>query len=254
MRCKSDSEEDSEEEGPDLEDGASEDGSENTEEPSEISDDDDENEASARPYTALIKSLTEDSGPPSAKRRKLEHQAASSEKPNDKLDQSEDAPVEDVDHVEEAEQAPDEADAEGAFDEEDDEDEKADPSDPFENHFSIIDSVSIAKRLKAIEDSAWSTRKIAGQGIRTLLNVPDTGDENDRITVPPPVSGPSDLSLKHRLQESLAGKKSSFDSLEQNLAPYMFGYQDLHFCNRTHSNGKTLRQLTCLHALNHVFK
>lgn len=87
-----------------------------------------------------------------------------------------------------------------------------------------------------------------------MLNGPDTGDENDRITVPGPVSSPANLSLKHKLQESAAVKNFSFDAVEQSLAPYMFGYRDLHYCNRSSNNGKSVRQLACLHALNHVFK
>lgn len=255
----SDSEDGSEEDGSDLEEGEGESQgegeTEDLEGASDASDDEDESNTAARPYMALIKSLTEDNGPPSAKRRKLDHQTPSSEKPKDGSPQPEKEQTGDVDLVEEAEQAPDEADAEGAFDEDEEgEDDKADLSDPFESHFSVIDEASITRRLKAIEESKWSMKKVSAKGTRTVLNAPDTGDENDRIIVPAPVAGPSGLSLKHRLQESMAGKKSNFDAVEQTLAPYVFGYRDLHFCNRSLNNGKSVRQLACLHALNHVFK
>lgn len=253
----SDSEDGSDEEGSDLEEDEDEDENEieGVEDASDGSDDEDESNTAARPYMTLIKSLTEDNGPPNAKRRKLDHQTPPIEKPKDEPLQPEDEQPGDVDHVEEAEQAPDEADAEGAFDEDDeDEDNKADPSDPFESHFSVIDEASITRRLKAIEGSKWTIKKIAAKGVRTVLNAPETGDENDRVTVPAPVAGPAELSLKHRLQESVAGKKSSFDAVEQSLASYVFGYRDLHFCNRSMNNGKSVRQLACLHALNHVFK
>lgn len=225
------------------------------EDASDPSDDEDESKATARPYMTLIKSLTEDNGPPNAKRRKLDHQTPSSEEPRDEPSRPEKEQTGDVDLVEEAEQAPDEANAEGAFDEdEEDEDDKADPSDPFESHFSVIDEASITRRLKAIEESKWSIKKVATKTTRMVLTAPDTGDENDRITVPAPVADSSELSLKHRLRESMAGKKPNFDAVEQTLAPYVFGYRDLHFCNRSLNNGKSVRQLACLHALNHVFK
>lgn len=198
---------------------------------------------------ALIKSLTEDNNAPHAKRRKLDHQTAP---PKDEaVELEEKAQGEDVDFVEEAEQNPEEADAEGAF--HDDEDEKVDASDPFETHFAAVDEASLARRLKAIEAAKWTTKKVAAKGIRTVLNAPDTGDASDEFAAPLPVSSSTDLSLKHKLQESMAGKKK-FDPLEQVLAPYLFGYKDLLYCNRNMNTGKSVRRLACLHALNHVFK
>src|SRR5436190_13220789 len=45
-----------------------------------------------------------------------------------------------------------------------------------------------------------------------------------------------------------------FDPLTASIARYIFGYQDLLFGSRTLSNAAHLRDLYCLHALNHVFK
>lgn len=215
---------------------------------------DEEATADARPYMALIKSLTENSGPPSAKRRKLDHQAAPSETPKDKPAEPAEDTAGDVDFVEEAEDAPDEIDAEGAFDEEDDEDDKIDKSDPFDRHFVAIDEASLARRLKAVEDAKWTTKKVASKGTKAVLNGPDTGDDTDQMSVPAPVSSPSDLPLKQKLRESMAKMSAKFNSAEQSLAPYIFGYNDLLYCNRTLSNGQSMRRLACLHALNHVFK
>lgn len=204
---------------------------------------------------ALIKSLTEDHSAPSAKRRKLDHQTTATEKPQDGPANVERDQAEDADFVEEAEEDPEEADAEDALDaDEDDEEEKVDTSDPFESHFAVIDEAAVTRRLQAIEEAKWTTKKVVSKGAKSILNAPDTGNESDQISVPTLISSPSDLSLKHRLQESMAGKKSKFDAVEQSLAPHIFGYQDLYFCNRTLGNGKSLRRLACLHALNHVFK
>lgn len=38
------------------------------------------------------------------------------------------------------------------------------------------------------------------------------------------------------------------------MAPYIFNYQDVLFCNRTLANARSLRNITCLHALNHILK
>lgn len=248
---RSDSEEDSD--GGSAEEGGS-DG-----EPDEMVDledgleDEDESTTDARPYAALIKSLTEDAGAPSAKRRKLDHQAAPSEIPKDQPTITEEDTALDVDFVEEVEDGPDDVDAEDAFDEEDDDDDKIDKADPFDQHFVAIDEGRLTTRLKAIEDTKWTTKK-ASKGWRTVLNVPDTGDDSDQISLPTPISSPSELPLKHKLQESITKNSIKLTSIEKSLAPYIFGYNDVLYCNRTLANGQSIRRLACLHALNHVFK
>lgn len=203
---------------------------------------------------ALIKSLTEDSGAPNAKRRKLDHQAASREAPKNEPAEPENDTVGDADFVEEAENGPDEDEAEDAFDEEGDEDDKINMEDPFDRHFVAIDEASIMRRLKAVEDVKWTTKKVVSKGTRTVLSGPDTGDDSDEMSISAPISSPSELPLKHKLQESMTKKSLKFNSVQQSLAPYVFGYNDLLYCNRTLSNGQSMRQLACLHALNHVFK
>lgn len=198
---------------------------------------------------ALIKSLTEESGAPHAKRRKLEHQAPQTEKSNDEPADE----AKDLDLVEEPEEAPDGAEEGGTFDGDVDDDEVVDTSDPFDGHFGAADEEVVTRRLKAIEEAKWTTKKVATKGTRTVLNAPDTGDEGDQILVPSPVASASDLRLKHRLQESMKDKRK-FDAVEQSLSPYLFGYRDLLYCDRKLSNSKSIRRLACLHALNHVFK
>lgn len=240
----SDSEEDeSGDEGSEVED------QEDDEELATGSDEEDESKAVARPYMALIKSLTEESGAPHAKRRKLEHQAPQAEKSNDEPADE----AKDLDLVEEPEEAPDGAEEGGTFDGDVDDDEVVDTSDPFDGHFGAADEEIVTRRLKAIEEAKWTTKKIATKGTRTVLNAPDTGDDSDQIPVPTPVASASDLRLKHRLQESMKEKRK-FDAVEQSLSPYLFGYRDLLYCDRKLSNSKSIRRLACLHALNHVFK
>lgn len=201
---------------------------------------------------ALIKSLTEESDAPHSKRRKLDHQAPQTEK----SEQSNDEPADeakDLDLVEETEEAPEDAEEGGTFDGDVDDDEVVDTSDPFDGHFGAADEEIVTRRLKAIEEAKWTIKKVASKGTRTVLNAPDTGDESDQIPTPTPVATSSDLRLKHRLQESMKEKRK-FDAVEQSLAPYLFGYRDLLYCDRKMSNSKSVRRLACLHALNHVFK
>ncbi|KAL1874893.1 rRNA-binding ribosome biosynthesis protein utp25 [Diaporthe australafricana] len=222
----------------------------------DASEDEDESKSAARPYMTLIKSLTDDNAVPHAKRRKLDHETAQPEQPKD---QSADEPVsaegdkiQDVDYVEEPEETPDEVAAEDEFDQ-DDEDEIVDNSDPFQSHFVAPDEESITRRLKAIEQAKWTTKKVGAKGTRTVLSAPDTDHQNDQVSVPATISSASDLHLKQKLAESMKEKRK-LDGLEQSLAPHVFGYRDLLFCQRSLNNGKSLRRLACLHALNHVFK
>ncbi|KAK2818452.1 rRNA-binding ribosome biosynthesis protein utp25, partial [Arthroderma sp. PD_2] len=56
------------------------------------------------------------------------------------------------------------------------------------------------------------------------------------------------------LKQKLARNAVSFDPLSSSLTPYIFGYRDTLFCSRTTQNSDKLRDLYCLHALNHVLK
>lgn len=244
----SDSEDESNQEESDIEEG--------DDDVEDVSEDEADSKSTARPYMTLIKSLTDESAAPRAKRRKLDHETAQPEGPkkqpeDEQMDVDADK-VEDVDFVEELEEAAEETAAEDAFDQ-DDEDDAVDSSDPFHSHFSAPDEETIARRLKAIEDANWATKKVAVKGTRIVLSAPDTGDKDDEISVPASITNASDLHLKHKLADSMKEKRK-LDGLEQSLAPHVFGYRDLLFCQRSLNNGKSMRRLACLHALNHVFK
>lgn len=232
-------------------------GSEEVEEDVEdVSEDEADSTAAARPYMTLIQSLTDEGAAPRAKRRKLGHETAQPEasknQPEDDKADVDTGRVEDVDFVEEPEETPEETVAEDTFDQ-DDEDEVENSSDPFQGHFSAPDEETVARRLQAIEESKWTTKKVAAKGTRTVLSTPDTGDKKDEVSAPAPISNASELHLKHKLADSMKEKRR-LDGLEQSLAPHVFGYRDLLFCQRSLNNGKSVRRLACLHALNHVFK
>jgi U3 small nucleolar RNA-associated protein 25 len=157
----------------------------------------------------------------------------------------------DLDQVEEAEEGPETA-IEGRLEEDDN--DVQDPLDPFETHFADPDDNILSRRLKALEKQSWTTQKSQISKIgKAVISIPDDG-RSEGITVPGALSGPGNLKLKHKLAGSFTKHTTTFDPLEQVLAPCIFNYHDVLFCERTVSNAEQLRRLTCLHAINHVFK
>jgi U3 small nucleolar RNA-associated protein 25 len=223
--------------------------------PEDLVDSDEEDEedvSTARPYMSLMRSLVE-SAPPKSKRRKLDHKEAQ-ETPQQQI--KEEQPKEkdrdgnsDVDHVEEPEETPEEAAVEeDLFDEDDD----LDASDPFETHFADPDDTLVSPRLKAIKEGQWQMKRTVQNTWRLFINTPGTGNADAQL--PKSMSGPADLKLKRKLQESISKKWTAFDQVETLLAPLIFNQLDTLFCERTLSNSANLRRMACLHALNHVFK
>ncbi|CAM1500882.1 Fc.00g100440.m01.CDS01 [Cosmosporella sp. VM-42] len=231
----------------------SEEGSEESEVTDDVDSEEEEDEkVAARPYMVLLQSFNEPNAP-QAKRRKLEHREPSppkaskpelDEQSNEESDE-EDA-EKDIDRVEEAEEDP--ADEEP---EDEDSEDEADFTDPFDVHFAHADEDIVAKRIKAVEKAEWTTKRAMVQPWRATLMGPnsDAGSE-----VPKPVSGLDGFKLKQKLKETATRKIGSFGPMERNLSPLLFDYRDVMHCDRTVSNSDQLRQLTCLHALNHVLK
>lgn len=220
------------------------------------SDEEDEEEAqSAQPYLSLMRSLVESA--PKAKRRKLDHASAEEQGPDSAKPETapeviggkEDEEERDVDFVEEPEEDPTNAGPEDLFDEDDD----LDISDPFELHFADPKEEVLRPRLEAIQGNKWRMKRIAANSTRIFFNTPDAGDAAAK-PLPAPVSGISDLKLKKRLQEAMAPKHPKFDQIEQTVAPLLFNYQDVLYCNRTVAGSQGIRRMASLHALNHVFK
>ncbi|KAF3057984.1 U3 small nucleolar RNA-associated protein 25 [Daldinia childiae] len=213
---------------------------------------DEQEQATSRPYFALMQSLSKEPSAPSAKRRKLDTQ--SEEVKSSKLNQKEATTTEedeerDVDHVEEAEEGPDN---EIEMDDDDDED-VPDSSDPFETHFVNPDQNEVQKRIKAIQNNEYSQSHSEKNNWRLIRNFPGK-DIAQPAALPPPIPGPSSLNLKHRLAETANRKRPTFDKLEQVLYPLTFAYNDILFCGRTARNAESLRRMACLHSVNHVFK
>jgi U3 small nucleolar RNA-associated protein 25 len=230
--------------------------SESSEEEEVASEDEssDEDELPAvRPYAALIQSLALESVP-RAKRRKLDHNRQ--EKEANSQDGMPDETVsgvgeaEDADHVEEAEEGPETATYGLLQDDEDLED----ASDPFESHFADPENNLLTQRLKSLQQNRWSTKKITlhVEG-KAIISVPESGAP-DTLNAPTSISSPGELKLKQKLSRVAMKQRPSFNKLETCIAPFIFDYQDILFCDRRPANAESLRRLTCLHAVNHIFK
>lgn len=224
------------------------------EEIEESAEEDEEEEAqSGQPYMTLLKSFQSTQ---KAKKRKLDHQPeeegpnkATKTEDDDNSDGEDDEEVkEDVDAVDEPEEDPQDAPLEDLFDEDDD----LDDSDPFETHFAAPEESTFQTRIKAIQANKWRTDRIAQNSNRIYYNTPQTDDLAER-KLPHAISGVADLKLKQRLAESMA-KHTEFDETEKTVAPLLFNYQDMLYCNRTVASSESIRRMACLHALNHVFK
>lgn len=131
-------------------------------------------------------------------------------------------------------------------------DEVSNRLDDFEVHFANPDENELAMRLKHISENQWSSKKIDVVGGRGLLQVPST----DNIALDRrKVKGTHDVQLKAKLAENAQKVVGTFrDGVEQAVAPSIFGYQDVLFGARTVQNAGRLRDITCLHALNHILK
>lgn len=216
--------------------------------PSESSDEEEEPVPAVRSYAALMQTFAAESGP-QAKRRKLDHVPEPKPVEDEVEDETLNADGKDVDEVEEPEEGP-EAATDGALE---DEDDNEDESDPFQTHFAAPDDNVLAQRLKALGLNQWTTQKFPlNKGSKAVVSMPDIKDFNNFAhTV---ISGPSELKLKQKLANVMGKKRPKFDPLEKAIASLIFNYQDVLYCERSTANAESLRRLTCLHAVNHVFK
>ena len=212
-----------------------------------VSDDDeeaeeeDESQPAANAYAALLQSFsTRDagSGEPRKKRRKLEHEHAPEK----------DAPAEEDASSEASKDIGD--DAEQGDSDADDTEQELEKA--YEKHFANPDENELASRLKRIAANQWSSHKLHNASAKAkgfgVLQVPS--DEVQPLTRK--VKSTRDVQLKARLVENAHKKIGDFDQVEQTIAPSLFGYQDLLFGARTVQNAGRLRDMTCLHALNHI--
>lgn len=210
-------------------------------------DDDDEHATSSKPYMALLQSFSNENSAPDAKRRKLNHGNSTQSQPEEDSSGEDEDTEKDIDHAEDEAEEEFEENLEGEEDSEDEEN----PTDPFDVHFAHPDDDTVSQKVKSVQKNDWATKRALLPNMRATILHPgsDTGSE-----IPKPIAGLEGLQLKQKLRETSSLKIGDFDALQRNLGPLIFNYNDVLFCDRTVRNSDPLRELACLHALNHVFK
>ncbi|KAI1041763.1 hypothetical protein LB505_010235 [Fusarium chuoi] len=210
-------------------------------------DDDDEHATSSKPYMALLQSFGNENSAPDAKRRKLNHGNSTQSQPEEDSSGEDEDTEKDIDHAEDEAEEEFEENLEGEEDSEDEEN----PTDPFDVHFAHPDDDTVSQKVKSVQKNDWATKRALLPNMRATILYPgsDTGSE-----IPKPIAGLEGLQLKQKLRETSSLKIGDFDALQRNLGPLIFNYNDVLFCDRTVRNSDSLRELACLHALNHVFK
>lgn len=213
----------------------------------DVESDGEDQETQEKPYMALLQSFSESSAP-NAKRRKLNHGETEPRAEESGSDESEAEEGKDLDYVEaEGEEAADEI-PEAPLD-----DDEEDASDPFDSHFANADETSTSKKVKAVQGNQWTTKRSVTKRSRVVSMHPAGSDES-QVSAPGSISVPDSLKLKQRLRPGAASVLPKFDEVQRDIAPMLSNYQDIFYCQRTVQNSASLRNLTCLHALNHVFK
>ncbi|ENH62647.1 U3 small nucleolar RNA-associated protein 25 [Fusarium oxysporum f. sp. cubense race 1] len=217
-------------------------------------DDDDEHTTSSKPYIALLQSFNNEISAPNAKRRKLDHKKSTqSQTEEDSSGEESHADDQDEDTEKDIDRSEDEAEeqVEEKLDDEDDSEDEENPTDPFDVHFAHPNDNTVSQRVKSVQKNDWATKRALLHNMRATILYPgsDTGSE-----IPKPIAGLEGLQLKQKLRETSSRKIGDFDALQRNLGPLIFNYNDVLFCDRTVQNSDSLRELACLHALNHVFK
>ena len=138
-----------------------------------------------------------------------------------------------------------------------DELEQGQDHDPFLSHLDPQEE-HLMDKMNAVKENQWLTTNASLQSEWSCaLSVPHTTESNpiansglacDSFRIAEYVH------LKQRLIEPATKLLPSLDNVTQNLAVSILYYQDILFDHRTLENGTNLRNLACLHALNHVFK
>ncbi|KAF9771399.1 rRNA-binding ribosome biosynthesis protein utp25 [Fusarium sp. DS 682] len=217
-------------------------------------DEDDDHTSSSMPYMALLQSFNNESSAPNAKRRKLDPKEPTQSQPEeDSPGGDSEADIQDEGAKKDIDRADDEPDeqVEEQLDDDDDSEDEENPTDPFDVHFAHPNEDVVAQRVKSVQNSDWATNRALLQNLRATTMYPGSDADSE---VPKPIAGLEGLQLKQKLRETSSRKIGDLDALQRTLSPLIFNYNDLLFCDRTVRNSDSLRELTCLHALNHVFK
>lgn len=238
------------------------------------SEEEDEEEAQpvSKAYHSLLASFNTSQSEPPRKRRRLDHKSSTLTEHNavpdhqkegtpPQADENTGEPAEIIGFSDESE--PDVIEEEDAQDSDagsvrlDEQhssfsEEKLDGNDPFVQHFEQVDVHDLTMRVKHISANEWMTKKLdSPDGGRGILQIPGTQEET---TPRRKVKSVRDIRLKPRLLENAKKALGELDAVEQTIAPSLFDYQDVLFGARNTRNASRIRDMCCLHALNHILR
>ncbi len=205
-------------------------------EPSSNSEEEEFPESTAKPYNLLLQSLSANvqQGEPPSRKRKL----------NDVLVPSEPQMI--GDEVDEAE-GHEEADESAPEDTEDDEME--DNHDPFAKHLAGRKEAELSQSIANVKNNEWQNTRSGDAKRSCLLKIPGKLNINTHALI-----GLDGAFLKEKLKEPFQRILPGLDFVSRPILSSTFSYQDILFPQRTTENAEILRQIICLHSLNHVFK
>lgn len=132
----------------------------------------------------------------------------------------------------------------------DSEDEEQILSDPFEQHYAIITEQEVKDAASQVEKKDWQTQLSTSdsQFRRTQLSRTGTAPKSRGV------KSAKDIFLKQRLLEPGTKVVSTLSADQKAMAADIFNYRDIISGCRDLENVAQFRDMSCLHALNHVLK
>ncbi|KAB8611431.1 hypothetical protein FH972_025936 [Carpinus fangiana] len=132
--------------------------------------------------------------------------------------------------------------------------DEEDASDPFEILFANPEDNDLSQKLDALARDSWKKDEALSKALgRLSAMVPDTSSASSAYIHRGQMSL-RDAHLKKRWIEPATRIQEDLSPLHNALTPIIFNYADVLFGGRTVENAAGLRQISCLHALNHIFK
>ena len=127
--------------------------------------------------------------------------------------------------------------------------------DPFVAHFADPNSNELARRLAAVQTKQWRLQQDLNQtSMKILQYAPSENNDGKGLKRRRETTSLDDLGLKKRLLKPARQSMAHLDETQSSMSTHVFNYLDILLPSRTPRNSASLRNLICLHALNHVFK
>ncbi|KAL2802125.1 U3 small nucleolar RNA-associated protein 25 [Aspergillus granulosus] len=219
------------------------------------SDSDGDDQQTPQSYNELLQMLqaNADTKGPARKKRKTSHKRGVADAQGDIVTtvDVEESLEDDLQEKEPEEEG--DLEEEGADAQEDSDDEEK-YNDPFESHFASPDETELSQKIKAVADNKWkNTKKELSGGLRLLRAIPDSGNV-DELSLLPAMKSMSNVQVKRKLKSSVTERIQRVTGNAQQVAPYIFDYQDVLYGARMASESADMRELLAVHAINHLLK